>query len=359
MPYTLPSISGEEINEVIKTLRAGWLTSGPKTKLFETKFARYIGARHAIAVNSAQVGFGLALTAVGVGFGDEVIIPTFTSLASAYGIVRCGACPVLVDVGDDFNIKVSEVLRRITSKTRAIVPFHFAGQPAALSEILSIAQAHNLVVIEDATQGVGAVYRGKKIGTISPLTVFSFSPSGIMTTGVGGMIVTDNDEIAERVRILNKEGGFFDAKMTDIQAAIGLCQLDKLESFLKLRSHYANLYTDALRFVAEISLPQVSSDCSCSWQAYPILLNLFKLRTGRNQFILALRYENIGTAVDFTPIHLHPYFQKTGGFRFGDFPNAEWLSQRVVFLPIYPKMTQNDVNDTIAAVIRVTRRMRK
>lgn len=380
LPFVVPSISDIEINEVVDTLRSGWLTTGPKTKLFEAKFTQYIGAKHAIAVHSGAAGLHLSLIAAGVTQGDEVIVPTITFAATANVVIHCGAKPILADVGDDLNIKVSEIIRLINPKTKAIIPVHFAGQPCALTEILSIAQRNKLMVIEDATQAIGAVYRGRKIGTISPITVFSFSPTHDVTTSEGGMVVTNNDEIAEKIKILRFHGIDRDTgqnysdqnywcyeincpgyqySMTDIQAAIGLCQLAKLDEFLKIRRHYAQVYTDAFRFLPEIILPALSSDSNHSWQLYVILLNLSKLRINRFQFLEALRYENIGASVHFIPLHLHPFYAKTYGYRLGDFPNAEWLYQRIVSLPLYPKMTQNDVNDTITAVMRIIKRMKK
>jgi dTDP-4-amino-4,6-dideoxygalactose transaminase len=389
LPFALPWISDQEINEVADTLRSGWLTTGPKTKLFETEFAQYIGVKHAIAVNSCTAGLHLALLTSGITQGDEVIVPTITFAATANVVVHCGAKPVLADVGDDLNIKISEIPRLITPKTKAIIPVHFAGQPAPLTEILAIAKKNNLIVIEDAAHAVGSSYRGKKIGTISPITVFSFYPTKNMTTSEGGMVCTNNDEIAEKIRILSlhgiclcqngrqvskdawkrytNEGSWYyeihypgyKYNMTDIQAAIGLCQLAKLDQFLALRRRYADLYTDALRFIPEISLPPVDPDSLHSWHLYVILLNLEKLTINRAQFIEALRYENIGTSVHFIPLHLHPYYQNTFGYRAGCFPNAEWLYQRIISLPLYPKMTQNDINDTIQAIKNIIKRMRK
>ncbi len=311
LPFALPSIGDEEINEVIATLKSGWLTTGPKTKLFEKEFASYIGVRNALAVNSCTAGLHLALLACGIKPGDEVILPTMTFAATANVVIHCGAKPVLADVGDDLNIKISEIERLITPKTRAIIPVHFAGQPCAMAEITALAKKHNLVVIEDSAHAVGATYRGKKIGTISPVTVFSFYPTKNMTTGEGGMVCTEDDELAEKIRILSldgiskdawkryrKEGSWyyqilypgFKYNMTDIQAAIGLCQLKKLDSFLAQRKHYAQIYTDAFRFVSEIILPPVASHSTHSWHLYVILLKLESLRINRDQFIQALNY---------------------------------------------------------------------
>ncbi|MFB0509861.1 MAG: DegT/DnrJ/EryC1/StrS family aminotransferase [bacterium] len=360
LPYSMPWISDEEINQVIPVLRSGTLASGPKTKLFENSFIQYIEVRHSIAVNSCMSALHLALSAAGIGKDDEVIIPTINFAHTAYVIIQCGAKPVFADVGDDLNIKVSEIPRLVTSKTKAVIPFDFAGQPAALTEIGAIAKKYNLMVIEDAAHALGSLYRGKKVGVISSLTVFSFCPDKNITTGEGGMIVTNNDELAERIRLSEAVRGCASGtNMNDIQASIGLGQLSRLEQFIVLRRHYADLYTDALRFIPEITLPPINSDSKPSWQLYVVLLNLEKLRINRTQFIEALRYENIGCGVHFIPLHLQPYYQDKLNYKSGDLPNAEWLYERMILLPLYPKMTEHDINDTIQAIRKIVKRMRR
>jgi dTDP-4-amino-4,6-dideoxygalactose transaminase len=386
LPFVLPSISDEEINEVTQTLRSGWLTSGPKTKLFEKKFAEYNGCRHAIAVNSGSAGLHLSLIASSIKSGDEIILPALTFASTANVVTQCGARPIFADVGDDMNIKVSEIPRLINSKTKAILPVDFAGQPAALTEISAIANKHNLVIIEDAAHAVGSSYRGSKIGSVSPITVFSFEQSNIMTTGDGGMICTNNDKIAEKIRNLNlcvinydirKVYSSQDARlheflypsynynMSDIHSAIGLCQLAKLNQFIAIRRHYADIYYDAFRFIPEISLPPISQDSFHSWHLFIIVLNLNKLTINRSQFIEALHYENIGAGVPVFYFNQHPYYSLN---RCHDSPripsdkltpNAEWLSERLVALPLYPKMSEKDIFDTIRAIKKITKRMAK
>jgi len=383
LPYTLPSISEEEINEVAAALQSGFLTTGPRTKLFEIKFAEYVGVRNAIAVNSSAAALHIALVAYGIGKGDEVIIPTLTFPHTANAVVHCGAKPVFADVGDDLNIKISKISKLITAKTRAIIPFDFAGQPAALTEIMAIAKNYNLLIIEDAAQAIGASYRGKKIGAVAPITIFSFCPTENMTTIDGGMIVTNGDELADQIRILslqgigknkrecyiNQDSWYYEISypgykynMNDIQAALGLCQLNKLERFLAIRRRYASLYTDAFRFIPEITLLPANHDSVHSRCLYVIILNLEKLRINRNQFIEALRYENIGAGVDFIPIHLQPFYQvlkANHNTASGSLPNAEWFYERMVSLPLYPKLTEADINDTIRAVSKIVKRMRR
>jgi len=380
LPYNLPSISDEEIQEVTAALQSGSLTIGPKTRMFENKFAEYVGARHAIALNSSMAAIHLALVASGIGKDDEVILPTIAFAHIANAVVHCGAKPVLADVNDDFNLKIAEVTRLITPKTKAIITFDFAGQPTALTELTAIARKNNLMMIEDAAPAIGSSHRGRKIGSVAPITVFSFCPTETMTTIEGGMIVTNNDELAEMIRTLslyginkdtrrcfiNRGSWFYEIShpgykyfMNDVQAGLGLCQLSKLEKFLAIRRRYASIYTEAFRFVAEITLPPVNPDSTHTWCLYVILLNLEKLNIKRAQFIEAMRYENIETDVKFIPLHLHPFYQNSYGYLTGDFPNAEWLYERMIFLPLYPKMTEDDINDTIRAVRKIVQRMRK
>jgi dTDP-4-amino-4,6-dideoxygalactose transaminase len=380
LPFTLPSISDEEINEVTQTLRSGWLTTGPKTKLFETKVAEYIGCRHGIAVNSGTAGLHLSLIASGIKSGDEVILPAFTFASTANVVIQCGARPILADVGDDINIKVSEIQRLINAKTKAILPVDFAGQPAALTEIIAIANKHNLAIIEDASHAFGSSYRGKKIGSVSPVTVFSFEQSNIITTGEGGMVCTNNDTIAGKIRNLSLHAisqvleshlnttldyPGFNYNITDIQSALGLCQLAKLNHFISIRRHYADTYNDAFRFIPEISVPPISPDSFHSWHLYIILLNLEKLTINRFQFIEALHYENIGASVPVYNLNHHPYYSlnrchDSSRIPSGKLaPNADWLSERIVALPLYPKMSEKDVYDTIRAIKKITKRMAK
>ncbi len=383
LPYSQPSISDEEINEVTSALQSGFLASGPRTKLFENKFAEFVGAKNAIAVSSGTAALHLALIANGIETDDEVIIPTMTFPHTANAVVHCGAKPIFTDVGDDLNIKISEITKLITPKTKAIIPFDFAGQPAALTEIMAIAKNHHLVVIEDAVHALGSSYRGKKIGSVSPITIFGFCPTDNMTTIEGGMVVTDDNDLAEKIRTLSlygidkrtrkcfiNQGSWFyeitcpgyNYNMNDVQAALGLCQLQKLERFVTIRRRFASLYNDALRFIPEITLLPVNRDSIHSWCLYVIILNLEKLCINRNQFIQALRYENIGAGVDFIPVHLQPFYQVPGTYSSSassTLLNAEWFYERMVSLPLYPKLTEQDISDTIRAVSKIVKRMRR
>ena len=372
LPFHQPSIDGEEIQEVVDTLKSGWITTGPKTKLFEKKFQEYIRCKYAIAVSSCTAGLHLALVAAGVGQGDEVITTPYTFATTGEVIIQIGAKPVFVDIEEDgFNIDVTKIPEAITPETKAIIPVHFAGEPCDMDEIMKIAQENNLFVIEDAAHAVGAEYKGKKIGNIGDVTVFSFYATKNLTTGEGGMVTTNNDELAEKIRLLSLHGISKDAwkrytaegswyyeilyagykyNMTDIQASLGIHQLNKLEKFLSIRQKYAQRYSSAFADISEIKTPPVNHHVRHAWHLYVIRLNSASLSIDRKQFIEALKAENIGSSVHFIPLHLHPYYRNRYAYKLGDYPNAEDTYSRVISLPLFPKMTIADVEDVIKAV---------
>lgn len=380
LPFALPDIGEAEIEEVVQALRSGWITTGPRTKEFERRLGEYVGARHAIAVNSCTGALHLALAAIGIGPGDEVITSPLTFCSTANVILHLGGTPVFADIGEDYNIDPAEIERRITSRTRAILPVHYSGQPCNMDRILACAREHNLPVIEDAAHAIGAKYRDRMIGILGDVTAFSFYAIKNITTAEGGMITTEDDDLAERMRLLSLHGISKDAwkrytsegswyyevvypgykyNMTDIQAAMGIHQLAKLEQYLAIRSRYAAWYTDAFGEMPEIQTPIVNGGGRHVWHLYVIQLVLERLTINRAQFIEALHAENIGTSVHFIPVHLHPYYRQTFGYKRGDFPNTERIYDRIVSLPLYPKMTEEDVGDVIAAVNKVVRKHRK
>ncbi len=363
------------------TLQSGWITMGPKTKRFEELFAEYVGSRHAIAVSSCTAGLHLALVAAGIGPEDEVITTPLTFCSTANVIIHQGARPVLADVrGDTFNIDPGDVREKITPRTKAIIPVHLAGQPCEMDEIRAIAEEHELLVIEDAAHATGAKYKDRMIGIISDVTVFSFYATKNLTTGEGGMITTEDGELAEKMRILRLHGISTDAwkrysaqgswyyevlfpgykyNMTDIQASLGIHQLAKQEEFLEIRQRYADMYNDAFEGLPEIITPVVKDYVRHAWHLYIIRLDLERLGLERGLFIEALRKENIGTSVHFIPLHLHPYYRERYGFKKGEFPVAESLYEGIVTLPLYPKMSVGDVEDVIEAVRKVVAESRK
>ena len=380
LPFALPSIGEEEINEVVDSLRSGWITTGPKVKRFEEEFAQYIGTNHAIAVNSCTAALHIALTAIGIGPGDEVIVPTLTFCSTANVVVHCGARPVLVDCGEDLMVRPEDIERAITPRTRAIIPVHYSGQACELNPIYELARQYNLAVVEDAAHAVGAEYHNQKIGASQPthgleaarhVVCFSFYAIKNLTTGEGGMIATADSKLAEFMRLLTLHGMSKDAwkrysgsgawyyeilaagykdNMTDIQAALGIHQLKKLDRFIETRARYAKRYDEAFADMPEIDTPLVRADRKHAWHLYVVKLGLERLTIDRAQFIEELRARNIGTSVHFIPLHLHPYYQEQFGYRRGDLKHAESLYDRIVSLPLYPGMTDGDVEDVIGTV---------
>lgn len=381
LPFSLPLITEKEEKEVIDTLRSGWLTTGPKTKLFEHKFKEYIGAKHAIALNSCTAALHLSLVALDIGENDEVITSPVTFAATANVILHQRAKPVFVDINlDTLNVDVSKIKARITKKTKAIIPVHMAGQPCEMNEIFKIAKEYNLSVIEDAAHAVGAEYYNKKIGTLSKFTAFSFYPIKNITTGEGGMLTTDDENLAEKVRILSLHGMSKDAwqrysknstglwqiiypgykyNMTDIQASLGIHQLDKLEEFIEIRKRYAHIYNTAFNEMPEIRLPKPIENIKHANHLYIIILNLEKLSIERKEFIEALHKENIGFGVHFQSIHLQPFYREKFSFKKEDYPIATNITERILSLPLYPKMTEKDIMDVITAVKKIVNYYRK
>jgi UDP-4-amino-4,6-dideoxy-N-acetyl-beta-L-altrosamine transaminase len=375
LPPFRHTIGNEEINEVVDTLKSDWITTGPKTEKFEEMFKGYVGCGHAIAVSSCTAALHLSLVANEIGEGDEVLTSPFTFAACADVIVHQNAKPVFVDIDKEtYNIDPAKIEEKITEKTKAIIPVHYAGHPCEMDEILKISKEWDIVTIEDAAHAVSAIYKNKKIGTIGNITCFSFYATKNLTTGEGGMITTDDNALAEKMRILRLHGLSKDAwkryssegswcyeilypgykyNMTDIQAAIGIHQLEKLEQRQKRREEIAKNYNEAFADVPEIFIPKVRKYIRHAWHLYPIQINTNLLRIDRARFIDALAAENIGTSVHFIPIHLHPYYRDRYKFKRGDFPNAEHVYDREVSLPIYPKMTDKDVKDVIAAVKKI------
>lgn len=344
LPFHVPDIDEEEIQSVVETLRSGRLTTGPKVKLFEEKFAGFIGVGHAATVNSGTAALHLALNAVGIQEGDEVIVPTMTFAATAEVVLHLKARPLLADCRPDtLNLDVNQTEKSITPKTKVIIPVHFGGQPCEMDRILKIAGHHKLNVIEDAAHGLPARWRDKMVGTLGDITCFSFYATKTITTGEGGMITTESEEFADRMRVMSLHGISKDAwkrytaagswyyeilypgykyNLTDVAAAIGIEQLKKCDRFREARSHIAATYDEGFADLPEIHTPVSNSDIQHTWHLYVIQLELERLKITRGQFIEALKKENIGTSVHFIPLHLHPYYRDNFGYGAQDFPNA-------------------------------------
>lgn len=375
LPYCLPQIEDDEIAEVVDTLKSGWLSHGPKTTEFEKRLASYVGSKHAIAVNSCTAALHLSLIGLGIGPGDEVITSPYTFASSGNVICHTGARPVLVDVEKDtFNIGPENIRKAITPRTKAIMPVHYGGQSCDMDAIMEIAEWKGIPVVEDAAHALGAHYNERKIGTIGKATCFSFYATKNITTGEGGAVVTDDDQLADKIRILRLHGISKDAwqrysakgtwyyeiedcgwkyNMTDIQAAIGLHQLEKIDRFTEVRRRYATMYDQAFEGVDRIMIPVPKPYAHHAYHLYPMIL-----REGdRNQFIEEMKVRKIGTSVHFIPLHLHPFYRNNYGFRHGDYPVAEWLYEREVSLPLYPKMTSDEVTEVAEVVKEVVQRV--
>lgn len=381
IPFFVPSIGQEEIDEVVETLRSGWLTSGPRVARLEEAFRAYVGSGQAVAVSSCTAGLHLALAALGIGPGDEVVTSTLTFCSTANVVVHLGARPVLADIGlDDYNLDPADLERRLTPRTRAVIPVHYGGQPCRMDEILAIARQHKLAVVEDAAHAVGAEYRGRRIGVLGDAAAFSFYATKNMTTGEGGMVTSDDPALAERVRLLSLHGMSRDAwgrytdqgswyyevlapgykyNLTDIQAALGIHQLKKLEGFLGVRQRYADLYRRHLAGVEGVVLPAARPEVRHAWHLYPIRLEAERLTIDRARFIELLRERGIGASVHFIPVHLHPWYREQYGYKRGDFPQAEAAYQGLVSLPLYPLLGEEGLARVAEAVADIVRQHRR
>ncbi|PKL39701.1 MAG: UDP-4-amino-4,6-dideoxy-N-acetyl-beta-L-altrosamine transaminase [Spirochaetae bacterium HGW-Spirochaetae-1] len=374
IPFHKPYITEDEINAVADSMRQGWLTMGPKTVEFEKQFARAVGAPHAVAVNSCTAALHLALKCIDLKPGDEVIIPAMTFVATAEVVRYFDAVPVLVDIeGDTHNMDVSTIERKISGRTRAIIPVHFAGQPADMDEIMDLAGKHNLTVIEDAAHSFPALYKDRRVGSIGHITCYSFYATKTITTGEGGMAVTANEEWAERMRVLRLHGISRDAwkrytdegtwrydvietgykyNMTDPAAAMGLEQLKKAEMMKEGRSRIAELYTTAFSEKKGLIPYTVKNDRDCAWHLYPLKLDIDVLSISRDRVIEELKERGIGTSMHFIPL---PVFSHYGdlGYRIEDFPGSRYVFERTVSLPIYYGMSDDEVGYVIESVLDV------
>jgi perosamine synthetase len=400
LQFSLPTIEREEIEEVLDTLKSGWLTTGSKVKKFENEFANYIGCRNAIAVNSCTAALHLALEAVGIKKGDEIITSPMTFAATAEVVHYLQGKVIFVDVDPDTMnmdvIRLEELIKRKCrngrrSKLRAIIPVHYAGYPCEMDSIMEIARKYKLEVIEDAAHAFPAYYKERIIGTIGDITCFSFYATKTITTGEGGMITTDRDEWADRMRVMSLHGITKDAwkrytsegnwyyeivapgykyNLTDIAAALGIAQLRKAEDFWKRRNQIAEIYKNAFKDLEEIEIPGVKrigetgkrsifDQVRHSWHLYVIKLNLERLNIDRNGFIDELKKKGIGTSVHFIPLHIHPYYRETYGYKPSDFPVSYQNYKRIISLPLYPKMADEDVNRVIEAVKDIVVKNRK
>jgi len=378
LPFSFPTIEQDEIDEVVDSLKSGWLTTGPKVQKFEEELRKLIGANHVVATNSCTSGLLLCLRALGIGAGDEVITTPLTFAATVNMIVIAGAHPVLVDIDrKTLQIDPSRIEKAITPRTKAIVPVHFAGQPSDLDVICEIALKHRLELIEDAAHGLGTEYKGRKIGASSRLSVFSFHPSKNITTGEGGAVCTTDAELADRIRVLRFHGlskeawnrysekgvaeyeilePGFKFNMLDLQAAIGIHQLKKLDRFTLAKETLVQRYEKEFAETPGLILPQrVSYPHRHTWHLYTPLLDLDRLRLNRAEFVTELKRYRIGAGIHYLAIHHHPYYRQLLKIADGMLPNADFVSSRIVSLPLFPKMTEQDQTDVVEAVQTILR----
>jgi dTDP-4-amino-4,6-dideoxygalactose transaminase len=378
LPFHIPSIGQEEIEEVVSALRSGWITTGPRTAQFERDFSEYTGAAHALAVNSCTAALHLSLVGLMIGPGDEVITTPLTFCATANVILETGATPVLVDIGRDLNLDPSKVVRAITSRTKAILVVHLGGLPCDMAAFWGIAKAFNLKIIEDAAHAIGAEYNGRRIGQgESDAVAFSFYATKNMTTGEGGMVTTPSEELLGRMKILCLHGISCDSwnrytekgnwhydvlergykyNLSDIQAALGIHQLRKLSQMNARRAEIAARYNAAFDDIQELETPP--RDRGHAWHLYMLRLNLGRLKIDRAQFIETMRAEGIGCSVHFIPVPIHTYYRRTLEMRDPcDTAMAEYL--RLVSLPLYPRMSDESVDRVIATVKHVIAHSKK
>jgi dTDP-4-amino-4,6-dideoxygalactose transaminase len=382
LKFSHPTLGDAEIDEVVDSLRSGWITTGPKVARFEEQFRERLGVEHAIAVSSATAGLHLAVATLDLRPDDEVIVPSLTWAATANVVELCGGRVVFGDVDPDtLCLDPEDTARRVTERTRAIVPVHYAGQPADLDAFHALAEGRDIAIIEDAAHAVGSVYKGVEIGASGNTVVFSFHPIKNITTGEGGMILCRDDALAERLRLLRFHGVSREARsryqrggvpeydvlepglkynMMDIQASIGLHQMAKLDAFNARRRELAERYGRLLADVPAIEpLGFVAYPAVHAWHLYIVQLDLDAATLSRGEFMLSLQEENIGTGLHFPALHLASYYRRKYGHEPGDLPHAERAGERIVSLPLYPLLREEDQDDVVGALERVVARHRR
>jgi len=376
LPFSRPTLSEAAINEVVTCLRSGWITTGPRVKQFEDDLKAYTGSPFALALSSATAGLHLALAALHLKPGDEVITSPMTFAATLNTIVIAGGRPVLVDIEEhSYNMDIERLKAAITPRTRAIVPVHFAGVPVDLDPLYALAEQHNLRVIEDAAHAIGTEYKGRLVGSFGDTQVFSFHPNKNITTGEGGAVITRDDKLAADVALtrfhgmdreawnrFGKQGSphyeivapGFKYNMMDIQAALGIHQLPELGGFIARRTLLAERYLARLAGWPQWELPKAPSYAHLpAWHLFAPLINPDAAHMDRDRFIAEMKARNIGTGVHYRAAHLYPYYRDHYGYKLGDFPRAETVSERIVSLPLFPSLTDADQDRVISAMVDV------
>jgi len=374
LPFSRPTIDDEMINEVVDTLRSGWITTGPKVEQFEYDISVYVGKKNVVSLTSATAALHLVIHLLELKEGDEVITPSMTWPSAVNMIELQGGVPVFVDVDPDtLNISVEDLKNKISNKTRAIIPVHFAGQPVDIDAIYDVIDGKNIIIIEDAAHALGSYYKGKHVGEISDFTIYSFHPNKNITTGEGGIVVCKDPDMAEKIRILKFHGLERNAwsrfsketknvqyevvqpgykyNMMDIQAALGIHQLNRLDEFIERRTQLAESYNEFFKNMDFIEpLVKVDYDCKHAWHLYVIKIDIDKLKISRDEFMSRLKDLNVGSGLHYTPVHLHKYFREKYGHKRGDLPNTKYCGDRILSLPLFPEMTNKDQSDVVEAI---------
>ena len=376
LPFSTPSIDDEEINEVVDSLRSGWITTGPKVKRFEEAFKNYVGAPYAIPLTSATAGLHLTLLALKVSAGDEIITTPMTFASTVSMIILCGGRPVLADIEPGtLNIDVAKIREKITPRTRAIIPVHFAGQSCDLDPLFALAAEFNLTVIEDAAHAAGTEYKGQKIGSLDSISIFSFHPNKNITTGEGGMVCTRDENLAEEIALMKFHGMSREAwkrfsasgtpnydillpgfkyNMMDIQAALGIHQLPKLDRFIEQRTTIAEFYNREMVDIEQLALPAYAPyEQRHAWHLYTPLVKIEQLAIDRDRFMDELKKHNIGSGLHYKAIHHHAWYRENMPVSDQELPNASYASDRILSLPLFPRMTLDDAADVVEAVKQV------
>jgi len=370
-----PAIEQPEIDEVVDSLKSGWIGTGPKVQRFEEMFKRYKGTKYAVAVNSCTAALHLSMLALGIGPGDEVLVPTMTFAATANAVIHSGGIPVLVDCRrDSMNIDLEDMERKISPQTKVVIPVHFAGHPCEMDELTVLAQKHGIKIIEDCAHAVEAEYKGQKTGTFGEMGCFSFYVTKNIVTGEGGMVITNDENYVNQIKTLAQHGMSRDAwkrfsdegykhyqvvysgykyNMMDIQAAMGIHQLPRVEKNWKRRKEIWETYNDAFKDLPVLTPLAPETYMRHSYHLYTLLLDIDKIKITRDQFLSEMTQQNIGVGVHYIALHLNPYYQQTYGYKRGDFPNAEWISDRTCSIPLSAKLTDEDVEDVIDAVTSI------
>ena len=380
LAYGKQKIDEDDINSVVKVLKGDYLTTGPIVSEFENSVAKYVGTKYAVAVSNGTAALHMACYAAGISEGDEVLVPAITFAASSNCVLYCGGKPVFIDIDPkSYNIDINKIKEKITNKTKAIIPVDFAGQSVDMDSILKIAEEYNLIVIEDAAHALGSEYKNEKVGSKAHMTEFSFHPVKPITTGEGGVVVTNSKELYEKMILFRSHGITrnselmienqgpwyyeqidlgYNYRLTDIQSALGLSQIKKLDDFILKRREIVNKYNEAFKDLKEIVTPFENEYSKSGYHIYVLLLNLDKLKCGRKEIFEALQAENIGVNVHYLPVYLHPYYKKLG-YKKGECPVAEDIYNRMITIPLFPSMSDKDVKDVIKAVKKVLNYYRK